>query len=792
MNRTGNKKNQAAEQVVFAVMNGANSNNPVLNKIPGHIEVGPSSATEVVSCDAQTSNANPERIMQRIEDNRKKILNILKEQEMETIFPTYLSDLLAYNGYINYETISLLEESEIKKLEGFAREILPKLLRSEEEKDLLYGIFAKETTLFYIVDGDKKMLELLREKCKLHMKGKTSLKNKSSDSFTEKPSEKLRKEKNIHRDESSDERLRENDHCSDKKHRNSVDLIKSIVRSYQYKFIMNLDEKDRGNALSLIDSTAIEIRDQIAYVKCCLCDFKSKAYNESDNNKRIWVLSNVNRHFKTHFRGNKSFAKKGQTSSFGQKKINFFFQKTLPLEPELEPLDEALASTSAEPEAEPHIPVYDNESQDDDDIAILDSATSSPTATSHASNKSNPDKEEEALEVAPENLSRFTTEEKGTEDLPIEISKNEHRSRIQKTIKKLELTFDPGQTKITRYFEICEKIRLQINENPAINNEILTSVRIFTDNVGSNRNNNQDHNTTTPQSFFEMIKASVAKNIKGKTSRANRYSEELKKLCLYLFLISGRLAYETLVSNIPNGPPSISTLSRELSDIPRLGEGKIAIRELKLFMERRNYPLHIFISEDQTAIAKVSMDSPVLIQDTIHIGTKLKTRLLNSNIVLKMGNLEVSKEHLANLIKNVSKDKKILCSSFLDSDKFVFPHEKSIRLGTQQVANDEENVPSSHELFAVIEEAKEKVLNDCHSLGMTLSDTIQTTPFEQENQENCCLLVDNSETNSVKDPNLEDRDDIEREKSIFEEFGDSEINIKDFSDKKTGYRSIHD
>nr|CAH7733874.1 unnamed protein product [Callosobruchus chinensis] len=49
-NRTGNKKIKLspAEQLVFAVMNGLNSNNPVLNKTPGHIEAGPSSPTEVV------------------------------------------------------------------------------------------------------------------------------------------------------------------------------------------------------------------------------------------------------------------------------------------------------------------------------------------------------------------------------------------------------------------------------------------------------------------------------------------------------------------------------------------------------------------------------------------------------------------------------------------------------------------------------------------------------------------------------------------------------------------------
>nr|CAH7725614.1 unnamed protein product [Callosobruchus chinensis] len=49
-NRTGYKKIKLspAEQLVFAVMNGPNSNNPVLNKTPSHIEPGPSSPTEVV------------------------------------------------------------------------------------------------------------------------------------------------------------------------------------------------------------------------------------------------------------------------------------------------------------------------------------------------------------------------------------------------------------------------------------------------------------------------------------------------------------------------------------------------------------------------------------------------------------------------------------------------------------------------------------------------------------------------------------------------------------------------
>ncbi|CAG9771557.1 unnamed protein product [Ceutorhynchus assimilis] len=53
--------------------------------------------------------------------------------------------------------------------------------------------------------------------------------------------------------------------------------------------------------------------------------------------------------------------------------------------------------------------------------------------------------------------------------------------------------------------------------------------------------------------------------------------------------------------------------------------------------------------------ANFSTSNPVAIQDTVHIGTKIKNRLLNPNIALKMmGNYEVSKDHLNHVIDNVS------------------------------------------------------------------------------------------------------------------------------------------
>lgn len=51
---------------------------------------------------------------------------------------------------------------------------------------------------------------------------------------------------------------------------------------------------------------------------------------------------------------------------------------------------------------------------------------------------------------------------------------------------------------------------------------------------------------------------------------------------------------------------------------------------------------------------------PVCIQDTVHIGTKLKTRFFKPNVFLSMGSQIVSPEHVKKLMKQFSKDKHIM------------------------------------------------------------------------------------------------------------------------------------
>ncbi|XP_031335536.1 uncharacterized protein LOC116165329 [Photinus pyralis] len=111
------------------------------------------------------------------------------------------------------------------------------------------------------------------------------------------------------------------------------------------------------------------------------------------------------------------------------------------------------------------------------------------------------------------------------------------------------------------------------------------------------------------------------------------------------------------------------------------------------------------------------------------------------------------------------------------NDKFIFPRERSIRLGTDQFPNSEKSTPLTEELFAAIEEAKEKVFEDCYNLEIPPSqENVHPTDYSE---------ADNnfSETSEV-DVNVEDRDDIDEERGIFEEPEDlGDLNIQDFSAK---------
>lgn len=178
------------------------------------------------------------------------------------------------------------------------------------------------------------------------------------------------------------------------------------------------------------------------------------------------------------------------------------------------------------------------------------------------------------------------------------------RNRLQTS---LMLTFDKTQMKITDFYNYCKKIESALETIPEIRHQLNHNINIINDRVEDGVDD-QDNtkNIVAPlerRSFFEMLQRASKSNT-AKSNYAHRYSEQLKKLCLYLFLTSGRLAYETLCANMENALPSLQTLYRTLTSFDTYIEGTLQFEELTEFLRKRNYPLRVFISEDQTAIVQ--------------------------------------------------------------------------------------------------------------------------------------------------------------------------------------------
>ncbi|KAK5638760.1 hypothetical protein RI129_013055 [Pyrocoelia pectoralis] len=571
-------------------------------------------------------------------EDRHKLVELLNEFKMENYFPNYLIDLLTYTGYSSCEALSLFEETDRNKLEEFAQQTLPELL-SNDEKENFYGVFLKKTAIFRIVEGDKKALDKLVSNCRKKIKnfhsaldtqdrplqgksrGKSlkrsvarsvACKERYPDSIEVISVAKKRKQLN----EVNEAALIENEGQSCSQHnseanettdetieevkRISEEHICNIVKKYQIAFLKQLknvnNKEEIETEIETMKTPRVEVRDDIAYVLCHICGFKSKAYCVLGRYKQRWVLSNVNRHFKTHFKNLNATNKSKILTTDCEKKrtiYSYFSAK---------PLNENKKSASDCNNSSSDLLSSDNigtGGSTEEEIQINNLEPAAPLAQNIDPALEIPNNNLEVVDLTSTSQAEYVQEN-------LRQCSQPRRSRATKACKSREMQLDINQLKMTDYFDICEKIKCQIQECPSLKTEFTLSANLFFQqkNLRKNIDEFTDSKKNTPSDFFDAIKMAASKNSDVKAPSANRYPHDLKKLCLYLFLISGRLAYQTLVANIPRGLPSISTVLRSLSGYYKFSEGEVAMSELKDYLNQRNYPLHVFISEDQTAIVR--------------------------------------------------------------------------------------------------------------------------------------------------------------------------------------------
>lgn len=159
---------------------------------------------------------------------------------------------------------------------------------------------------------------------------------------------------------------------------------------------------------------------------------------------------------------------------------------------------------------------------------------------------------------------------------------------------------DKNQMLLSNYFniKITTDIENVINNNREIE-EILNSEEILEAfEIEKEMHVNQNANLLSA-----LMKA--ASDNKYKVSKGRRYEESLKRFACVLYLLSGKMAYEILYSNLQSALPSLTTVKKLLDEETRsFKTGIIRIQELKQWLNNRGLERKVCVSEDQTKIVQ--------------------------------------------------------------------------------------------------------------------------------------------------------------------------------------------
>lgn len=104
------------------------------------------------------------------------------------------------------------------------------------------------------------------------------------------------------------------------------------------------------------------------------------------------------------------------------------------------------------------------------------------------------------------------------------------------------------------------------------------------------------------QNLLEQMSISAIRNA-SRPKQGYRYNIHLKRLAVLNRLLSGPLGYKSLQSNLGGCLPSTSTTNRYIHRSSNaMVEGILRVDELKLYLQERNQPLWVSLSEDATRI----------------------------------------------------------------------------------------------------------------------------------------------------------------------------------------------
>lgn len=103
--------------------------------------------------------------------------------------------------------------------------------------------------------------------------------------------------------------------------------------------------------------------------------------------------------------------------------------------------------------------------------------------------------------------------------------------------------------------------------------------------------------------FLQSLIDSAQSNENRQKNTGNRYGNNLKQFCAYLFTVSGRFGYDVFHGNLVNIVPSTSHVASFIGDkSKKMTEACFRWSELRNYLISKNLPLVVWISEDGTRI----------------------------------------------------------------------------------------------------------------------------------------------------------------------------------------------
>lgn len=110
--------------------------------------------------------------------------------------------------------------------------------------------------------------------------------------------------------------------------------------------------------------------------------------------------------------------------------------------------------------------------------------------------------------------------------------------------------------------------------------------------------------------FLNRLLETANKNA-FRSENGYRYDQDIKNFAVYFRMLAGPLAYNTIQRNLTAALPSLSTTNRSIQQSnENITEGVLRCEELLIYLQERNLPLFVALSEDATRIeGKVQFDA---------------------------------------------------------------------------------------------------------------------------------------------------------------------------------------